>query len=253
MTTTTTAATVPPAATLVSTAAAEWWKLRSLRSTRWFLGGATLVMLLMAVLESNNGDPTTIQAVSVAVAAVNYFVQHILAAFAMLAITSEFATRSITVTLVCTPSRTRVMLAKTAVVGSVVLIASMLVTGLGVVAGATRFDELGDLGAAQVVTVFEIGSYLALLAVLALGIGTLVRRTAGGLAVLLVLILILPEILSLVAERFGLDGLGTAINFTPTLAGSRFIGGEWEFGLVLLGWTAAGVLGGIWALSTRDA
>jgi ABC-2 type transport system permease protein len=250
---TTTAATVPPAATLASTAAAEWWKLRSLRSTRWFLGGAALLMLLMAVLESNDGDPTTIQAVSVAMAAVNYFVQYILAAFAMLAITSEFATRSITVTLVCTPSRTRVMLAKTAVVGSVVLIAGVLVTGLGVVAWATRFNELDDLGSAQVVAVLKIGSYLALLAVLALGIGTLVRRTAGGLAVLLVLLLVLPEILSLVAERFRLDALSTAIEFTPTLAGSRFLGGEWEFGLVLLGWAAAGVLAGIWALSSRDA
>ena len=174
---TTTTVTVPPAATLASTAAAEWWKLRSLRSTGWFLGGATMIMLLMAMLESNDGDPTTYQAVPVAMAAVSYFVQYILAAFAMLAITSEFATRSITVTLVCTPSRTRIMLAKTAVVGSVVLVAGVLVTGLGVVAGATRFDELGDLGVAQVVAVLKIGSYLALLAVLALGIGTGGRRT----------------------------------------------------------------------------
>jgi ABC-type transport system involved in multi-copper enzyme maturation permease subunit len=250
---TATTATVPPAPTLASTAAAEWWKLRSLHSTRWFLGGAALLMLLMAVLESNDGDPTTIQAVPVAMGAVNYFVQYILAAFAMLAITSEFATRSITVTLACTPSRTRVMLAKTAVAGSVVLVTGLFVTGLGVVAGAARFDELDDLGAEQVVTVLKIGTYLTLLAILALGIGTLVRRTAGGLAVLLVLLLILPEVLSLVAERFGLDALGTAIDFTPTLAGSRFIGGEWEFGLVLLGWAAAGVLAGIWALRSRDA
>jgi ABC-2 type transport system permease protein len=123
-------------------------------------------------------------ALPVAMGAVSYFVQYILAAFAMLAITSEFATRSITVTLVCTPSRTRVILAKTAVVGSLVLVAAVLVTGFGVVAGAMRFDELGDLGAAQLVAVLKIGIYLALLAVLALGIGTLVRRTAGGLAVL---------------------------------------------------------------------
>ncbi|HJV14033.1 MAG TPA: hypothetical protein VJ625_09085, partial [Propionibacteriaceae bacterium] len=150
----TTTVTVPPAATLASTMAAEWWKLRSLRSTRWFLGGAALLMLLMAVLESNDGDPTRIQAVPVAMNAVSYFVQYILAAFGMLTITSEFATRSITVTLVCTPSRARVMLAKTAVVGSVVFIAGALVTGLGVVAGATRFNELGDVGgAAQVIAV----------------------------------------------------------------------------------------------------
>ena len=69
-----TVATVPPASTLVSTAAAEWWKLRSLRSTRWFLGGAALLMLLMALLESNDGDPTRIQAVPVAMNAVSYFV-----------------------------------------------------------------------------------------------------------------------------------------------------------------------------------
>ena len=46
----------PAAATTAATAAAEWLKLRSVRSTWWFVGGATAVMLLGTGLEVDDGD-----------------------------------------------------------------------------------------------------------------------------------------------------------------------------------------------------
>ena len=47
----------PAAATTAATAAAEWLKLRSVRSTWWFVGGATAVMLLTTSLEVDEGAP----------------------------------------------------------------------------------------------------------------------------------------------------------------------------------------------------
>ena len=60
--------------------------------------------------------------------------------------TNEFANRSITVTVMGTPSRVRVMLAKALVVGGVVFAVGTAVVGLGVGVAAARFDELGLLG-----------------------------------------------------------------------------------------------------------
>jgi ABC-2 type transport system permease protein len=85
--------------------AAEWIKLWSLRSTWWYLGGSAAIVVLTSLLESGDGDPTTPDAVAPVLAAVSYFVQYILAVFGIVAITGEIATRSITVTMACTPRR----------------------------------------------------------------------------------------------------------------------------------------------------
>jgi len=245
--------TSPPIATTASTAAAEWTKLRSLRSTWWFVGGSVALMLLVATLEADDGDPSTVLAVPVATSALLYFVQYALGAFAMLTVTGEFASRTITVTFACTPSRTRVMLAKTVVACGTVLLVGTGVAALGVVVAAARFGELGALGGEHVVDVLTMGLYLALIAGIALGIGTLVRRTAGGLTILILLLVVLPEILRLLAERFAAPVIDTIAQFTPAPAGARLLTGEWEYGLVLVGWAAVAIAAGTWAMRTRDA
>jgi ABC-2 type transport system permease protein len=247
-----TAIHLPPAATTPATAAAEWIKLRSLRSTWWFLGGSAVIMLLVALLEADDGDPSTVLATQVAASGLFYFVQYTLATFGMLAITGEFASRSITVTFACTPSRTRVMLAKALVMGGTVLLAGTSIAALGVGVAGVRFGELGALHGSHVADVLAMGLYLALLAVLALGIGTLVRRTAGGLAILILLLVVVPEILRLVSERFGAPVVDTIAQYTPAPAGSRLVSGDWEYGLVLGAWAASAVAAGIWALRSRD-
>jgi ABC-2 type transport system permease protein len=245
--------TSPPIATTASSAAAEWIKLRSLRSTWWFVGGSAAIMLLVASLEPDDGDPSTVLAVPVATSALLYFVQYALGAFAMLAVTGEFATRSITVTFACTPSRSRVMLAKALVACGTVLLVGTGVAALGVGVAATRFGELGALEGEHVVDVLTMGLYLAMIAGLGLGLGTLVRRTAGGLTILILLLVVVPEILRLLAARFSAPVVDTIAQFTPAPAGARLLAGEWEYGLVLVAWAAAAITAGTWALRTRDA
>ena len=180
------------------------------------------------------------------------FVQYILLALGIVAITNEFGNRSITVTVMGTPSRVRVMLAKALVVGGAVFAAGTAVVLLGVGVSALRFAELGLLDGRALGQVVAMGGYLAAVAVIGLGLGTVVRRTAGTLAILVLLLLLVPEILALVAARLDAPWVATIGDYTPGPAGYRFIAGEWEWGLVLGGWAAAAVAAGVWALRRRD-
>ena len=233
--------------------AAEWIKVWSLRSTWWYLGGSAAIVLLMSLLESGDGDPATLGAVDPVLAAVSYFVQHVLAVFGIVAITGEIATRSITVTMACTPRRTWIMVAKALVVGGVVLVASLLVTGGGLMVTAARFGELSLLGEAQAETVVAASVYLALLAVFCLGLATLVRRTAGALAIVLLLLLMVPELLRMLSERVGAPWINTVGNWTPGPIGWRLMEGEWAAGLGLLAWAGVAIVSAIWVLRRRDA
>jgi ABC-2 type transport system permease protein len=243
-------------------AAAEWLKLRSVRSTWWLAGGALLLMLLVAALEADGmasdleaqgAEPGSVEAASTAVTA-SAWVRLVLGALGMLAMTSEYATRSIVVTLACTPSRGRLLLAKTAVVGAAVLAAGVLIAALGVAVTAPLLGEYGDFDPGQVGgQVLAIGAQLALIAVLALGIGALIRRSAGTLTVLFVLLLVLPQVLQQLAGVLDAGFLATAADYTPAPAGDRFMAGEPGFGLVLAAWGAATVAAAVWALRTRDA
>ncbi|MBE1878433.1 hypothetical protein [Myceligenerans pegani] len=232
--------------------ATEWIKLRTLRSTWWFLGGAATLMLLLALLESDNGDPTSVQALAPAMSGVSYFVQYVLAGFGMVAITGEFASRSITVTLACTPSRTRVLASKALVVGVTAYVTGVLASAGSLLVAAARFDEFGQLGRAEAGAVLRMGAFLALLAVFCLGLGTLVRRTAGALSITLVLLLLVPELLRLASEKTGLAWLDTVGTWTPSPIGWRFVQGDLADGWALCAWAATAVAAGVWVLRARD-
>jgi ABC-2 type transport system permease protein len=247
---------------LARAAAAEWQKLRSLRSTWWFAGGALLLMLLVAALEADGSardleaqgsEPGSVEAASTAVIAAEW-VRLVLGSFGMLAITSEYATRSIVVTLACTPSRIRLLLAKAAVVGGAVFAAGLLLAALAVAASAPLLGDYGDYAPGQIAArILAMGANLALIAVLALGLGTLIRRSAGTLTVLFVLLLVVPQVLRELAPVLDAGFLATAAEHTPAPAGGRFMSGDPAFGLVLAAWAAGAVVAGVWALRVRDA
>lgn len=247
---------------LARSAAAERLKLRSVRSTWWFAGGALLLMLLVAGLEADStardlqadrGEPGSVDAASAAVTA-SAWVRVVLASFGMLAVTSEYATGSIAVTLACTPSRARLLLAKAAMVGAAALAAGVLIAALAVAVSAPLLGEYGDFDAGRVAgQVLAMGAHLALFAVLALGLGTVIRRSAGTLTVLFVLMLVLPEVLQVFTEVLDAGFVATAADYTPAPAGDRFMALEPAFGLVLGGWAVAAVAAAVWVLRARDA
>jgi ABC-2 type transport system permease protein len=243
-------------------AAAEWLKLRSVRSTWWFAGGALLLMLAVAALDADGlarelradgAAPGSVEAASTTVTGAAW-VRFVLGSFGMLAITSEYATRHIVVTLACTPSRTRLLLAKASVVGAAVLAAGVLMATVGVAASAPLLGSYADFDpgflAAQILA---IGAQLALIAVVALGIGTVVRRSAGTLTLLFLLLVALPPVLQQLAAVLDVSFLATAADYTPAPAGDQFMAGEPGFGLVLAAWAVAALAAALWALRTRDA
>ncbi|MEV6103223.1 ABC transporter permease [Streptomyces sp. NPDC051940] len=248
---------------LTHTVASEWLKLRSVRSTWWFAGGAVLTMLVIAPMSAltaaNNAEglgtePGSIAAYSMAVAATAYGTQFVLGALGMLSVTSEFATRGIGVTLACTPSRERLLAAKAAVVAAAGFAVGLPVGALGVATSAPMLEEYGHFEAAPTAgAVLAMGVHTALVAVLALGLGTVIRRSAGTVAVLFGLLMVLPSVLLMLADSLEAEFLATAADFTPTAAGERFMTGDVLYVLVLLAWAAGGLAAGVRALRSRDA
>lgn len=114
----------------------------------------------------------------------------------VLAITGEYQTGSIQATLAATPQRQAVLAAKAVVAGAVtalVGIAASLAAFLvdqAILAHKGLQAHLGDPRVAR--AVLGAGLYLAALALLALGVGTLVRSTVGATAVVVGLVFILP-------------------------------------------------------------
>lgn len=88
---------------------------------------------------------------------------------------------------------------------------------------------------------------------LALGIGALIRRSAGTITALFVLLLVMPEGLQELSELLDAGFLSTVADHTPAPAGDRFMAGEPGFGLVLAAWAAGAVAAAMWALRARDA
>jgi ABC-2 type transport system permease protein len=247
---------------LIRVTAAEWVKLRTVRSTWWFAIGALATMILVAVsnADSDHGDlvakhapHASVEAASETIVAAGWLLM-IFGALGMLVATSEYATRSIMVTLACVPSRGRLMLAKTAVVLLSVFAAGTLIAAIGVACSAPLLHEFADVDAAQLSgQILAIGVQLALTAVLSLGLGVLIRRTAGALTILFVLLFIVPELLGVLAEVLHADFFNTLADYLPNVAGDRFMHGDALWGLVGAGWAATAVLGAVWVLRKRDA
>jgi ABC-2 type transport system permease protein len=233
--------------------AAEWLKLLTVRSTWWFALGLLALLLTMAVLDDGEGEPGSVRSLTVGLAAVSYFGQYVVAAFGLLVVTAEYATRSITVTLAATPSRARVLVAKAIVACVAAGVLGVVATALGVGVAAGRFGELDHIAGPATEQILATGGYPGLLAALSLGVGALVRRTAGALTVMVVLLLVVPELLALASRRFGLRWLDTLAGWTPAQAGWQLMTGHWEYAALLLAWAVAAVAAGAWVLRRRDA
>jgi ABC-2 type transport system permease protein len=246
----------------------EWIKLRSVRSTWWAVGGAVLAMAVAAALNGTStanemtadaAPPGSASYVSVAIGGVN-FVQFIVPVPAMLLITSEYATRSITFSLQCVPARTRLLLGKASIVAAFGFALGTLLGAVGVAVGVPALAEYGQFSASDTIrSVMAIGLYSGLISIVALGVGTFTRSSAATVSILFLVLLVASTLLDGLAEVLGWDWLVTISTYFPNIAGQIFI--TWVdqpysplIGLLTLaGWAAAALLAGAAALNTRDA
>ena len=246
----------------------EWIKLRSVRSTWWAVGGAFLAMAVAAALDGTStanelqaevAPPGSTTYVSLAISGVN-FVQFIVPVPAMLLITSEYASRSITFSLQCVPARTRLLLGKAGIVAAFGFALGTLLGVVGVAVGVPALGEYGHFVAGDTVrSVLAIGLYCGMISMVALGVGTFTRSSAATVSLLFLVLLVASTLLGGLGEAMGWDWLVTISAYFPNIAGETFITGSDQpyspvIGLLTLsGWAAAALLAGLAALKTRDA
>jgi len=249
---------------------AEATKLRTVRSTMWALV-ATLVATigigsLIAMARVSRWDRLSLReqirfdAPAASLRGI-FLAQLVLGVLGVLVISSEFATGMIRTTFTAMPRRGTVLVAKAlvfAVVAFVVAFAGCLVAfaiGQSIFAQKHAGVSLSAPGAFRAVLGGAV--YLTAVGLLGLALGTLLRRTAGAIATLFGLLLIVPLLVGALPDPWNTD----ISKFLPGDAGRALFTVQHQSDLlspaggllVLAAWVVGGLLVAGLFLRRRDA
>ena len=257
----------------------EWIKLRSLRSTVWSylivialsLGMALIMSFSMVSGMSGDADvsgaPAEQQLTLILQSSVFgvYFGQLVVGVLGVLVISGEYTTGMIRSTLTAVPKRLPALAAKFVVLFTATFLVGVLSTLVAFVASSLVFASEGvsaSLTDPDVYLTLLGGSlYLALVAVFALGVGTMLRSSAGGIAAVLGLLLLLPTVLQMIPADWAQDLIPYLLStagldmFSGAMTGGDSGGGlnAWQNLLIVLGWVGASIAGATVLLKRRDA
>jgi hypothetical protein len=194
----------------------EWTKLRSLRSTRWSLAVATVLALglsivFASVLSSRWGhlsphDRADQHPLDVALAGVNV-AQLAIGVLGVLVITGEYSTGMIRSSLIAVPKRLPMLWAKAlvyAVVTFTLMVPAVVVAFFASQAILDRHHILQISFTHPGVARSVIGGavYLMLIGLFALGLGAIVRNTAGGIASFAAIMFVIPPLMNLLPSSW---------------------------------------------------
>jgi ABC-2 type transport system permease protein len=256
----------------VSALRAEWTKLRTLTGTWWLL---LAVIALTAAVGAGAATAVTCQAAGcgqdpakIALSGIDLS-QSVVAILAVLAITGEYSTGMIRTTLTAMPCRGTVLAAKAIVATGLALAAGTVGVLASVLAGSLILPGHGFTAAHGYALLSlangpdlraEAGSvlYLALIALLALGVATAVRDSAVSIGLVLALLYLFPVIASALgpdwSRRLAQIGPMTAGLSIQATTGLRSLAlTPWQGLGVLALWATAALLTGALALRLRDA
>jgi ABC-2 type transport system permease protein len=210
-------------------AVSEWTKLRSLRSTRWsLLVGAVLAVgfpLLFATILSNRWSHLTPREqarrdpLDVALSGVHVS-QLAIGVLGILVISGEYSTGMIRSTFVAVPKRLPVLWAKAGVFAAVtfaVMLPAVLIAFFGsqAILRSHNILQLSFTHPGVPRTVIGGAVFLMLVGVFALGLGAIVRNTAGGIAMFAAIMFVIPPLLNILPSDWQ-----NAINpYLPSTAG----------------------------------
>ncbi len=263
----------PPRASMRDALHAEWTKARTLPGTGWpLLAAAALTVIVSAAVAAAvrcpSGhcaeDPAKISLTGICAG------QAVIAIVAVLAVSSEHSTGMIRVTLAAMPRRATVLAAKAAVLTGPVLVTAAVAVPGSVLAGRLILPGHG-IGPAHGHPDPSLASgpalraaagsvlYLALIALLSLGIAAAVRDGAAAIGVVLGLLYPFPILGQVVGssswhrhlEQLAPMTAGLAIQATTGLRSLPI--SPWAGLGVLAGWAAAALLAGGNLLRLRDA
>jgi ABC-2 type transport system permease protein len=250
---------------------AEWTKLRTVSGTIWLLlAGVALTVALSAAaaaavtyVSGSHQDPTKLSLTGVELG------QTTVAVLAVLAISGEYGTGMIRTTLTAMPRRITVLAAKAAVVTAVVLVTGVVAVIGSFLAGrlilpgngftaAHGYPPMSLTDGPTLRAVCGSVLYLALIALLSLGVATAVRDSAAAIGVVLALLYLFPIMQTVVGahwqhrlQQIAPMTAGLAIQATTNLHDLPI--SPWAGLGVLAAWAAAALLAGALLLRRRDA
>lgn len=197
---------------------AEWTKFRTVHSSAWLLVAlAALTAGLSATITgtvSTNLCPTPSQCLEdttkLSLAGI-WAGQLVVAVIAVLAVTNEYTHRTMSLTLLAVPQRLRAYVAKCLVVLGPVVVASVVGVAGSLLAArqilpANGFTEANGYDALSIgddpTLRAAVGTvlYLVLIALLSLGVGTLIRDTAVSLTAVLAVLFVVPMLAEFVSD-----------------------------------------------------
>ena len=246
----------------------EWIKMRSLRSTTltlvaagatlggagWIIGGVTNAYWSTLRPE----ELLTFSAIDRTLVGYN-LAQLAVGVLGVLLVTGEYATGMIRATFGAVPRRLPVLWAKAALYAGVTFVL-MLVAALVAFLGGQWFlgvhgTTLSAHGALQ--GIVGVAGYLTLVGVFAVALGFILRSTAGGVATLFGLLMVLPGLGLLLPSSWQHH----LLPYLPSNAGASMISTHATAGslsassglLVLLAWVAAALVGAALLVTQRDA
>lgn len=254
--------------------AGEWTKFWSLRSS-WITTAVSVVLLVAIGLIAaasfssdaggSGGGPGGGPAAGVSDAtglalAGTTFASLAVGVLGVLLSAGEYTTGMIRATLTAVPSRLPVLWSKSLLAGGIAFVVMTLGSIVSFLVGAPFIDDatrlgLGDDGVLRVLLLS--GVYLGLVAVLGVALGSLVRSSAGGIAILAGLLLIVPGLMMLLPDSWSetltpyLPSNGGSAMMALQTADGQFTPGQ---GLAVVGaWVAVLLVAAAWRLKRADA
>jgi len=275
--------------------AAEWTKLWSVRSTMWTLAATVVAVVGLCALGTGTVSPSEIIEDPTRRSLIGIFLgQLIFGVLGVLVMSAEYGTGTIRATLSAVPRRPLVLTAKVIVFGAVAVVVSEILAfsafavgqailsakhAVGSKAAAVQHAQqfgvklphniqavlttgsasLGQPGVLR--AVIGAGLYLTVLGLLALGLATIIRHTAGAISAFVGVVLVLPLIvqalpasISNAVGRYLPANIGLVMFSTagaPDRIGYAF--SPWMGFAILLLYTVVILAIGCWVLVRRDA
>jgi ABC-2 type transport system permease protein len=230
MTATISPAALPPGrVTQLRVLHAEWIKLRSLRST-WFSLLASVVIivglgtLFSEVRAHRFGDPRDLffDPTQVSLRGV-FLAQLAIGVLGVLVIAGEYTTGMIRSSLAAVPHRQPVLLAKVAVFALLAFVTAEIAAFCAFVFGqqALKITHLqASLSTPHAWrAILGAGIYITLIGLLGVGLGFLLRNTAGAIAVLVSIVLVLPLLAEALPSPYSTD----VLKYLPLNAGTQIM------------------------------
>ncbi|MCJ0872637.1 ABC transporter permease [Streptomyces sp. AP-93] len=212
----------------------EWAKFWSLRSSWITLGVAALLLVALGFIASASFDPSgtvtgppvgpapASDAVGLALTGTS-LAQLAIGVLGVLVAAGEYSTGMIRSTLTAVPRRLPVLWAKALTFAAVALVACTVAVLAAFLVGSTQVSgtsaalSLSDDGVLR--SLAGAALYLAMAGVLGVALGALLRSVAGGIAVLVASLMVLPGLTSLLPDSWA-DTVGP---YLPSNAGDAMM------------------------------